>query len=58
MKRKDPIAVVYCPRLYGQYKKDPWQENVEFKRSGAASAAPLQFLTGYAGGCKSRCNDQ
>ena len=36
--------------LYGRHKKAPRKEKFRFKRSGAASAAPLRFFTGCAGG--------
>ena len=39
-------------------KEPPEQEILSFKRSGAASAAPLQSLAGYAHGCKNECSGQ
>ena len=38
------------PRLCGQHKKRPCVRLLSFKRSGAASAAPLLFLSGCAHG--------
>lgn len=35
-------------------KRDHRQEELSFRRSGAAQAAPLQSLTGYAHDCKKR----
>ena len=50
-----PEVELWRPRLYRQNKKPPMQEILSFKRSGAASAVPLRFYSGYAHGCRSEC---
>ena len=39
-------------------QKAPYVGDMKFKRSGAASAAPLRSLSGCARGCRSEYNDQ
>ena len=50
---KKDLPDLDCPSLCGQYKKRPCIGIFSFKRSGAASAAPLRFLSGCANNCKS-----
>ena len=30
VKNKEAVKKLNCPRLCGQHKKDPWQENIKF----------------------------
>ena len=46
---------VNCTSLCGQHKKSPYVGNIKFKQSGAASAAPLQFYSGYAHSYRNEC---
>ena len=54
---KEPPPGLNRPRLCGQYKK-PRCRILSFKRSGAATAAPLPFLLGCARGYRSKCTYQ
>ena len=58
-----PIYILPCflPELLQFVRtaqKSPHVGDMKFKRSGAASAAPLRSLSGCAHGCRNEYNDQ
>ena len=55
--KKHSFSELNCSSLCGQHK-NPHVGDMKFKRSGAASAAPLRSLSGCARGCRSEYNDQ
>ena len=57
--KKNPSTTTFeLLQLVRTAQKAPHVGDMKFKRSGAASAAPLRSLSGCARGCRSEYNDQ
>ncbi len=55
---KSTLVACELPQFVRTVQKHPCVGNIYFKRSDAALAAPLQFLSGCAHDCKRRCSRQ
>ena len=56
---KQTPPALHCPNDCRQHKKRPTEAGISgFVRRGVVQAAPLQFLTGYAHGCRSEYSGQ
>ena len=56
--KKTFLRLIELLQLVRTAQKAPHVGDMKFKRSGAASAAPLRSLSGCARGCRSEYNDQ